>query len=332
MISRGSQSLDLLKTRSHGPRPHWALRLCPLVLLILATCVSSWAWSQEAKDVDIKRVATTGDAKQSSATVGMRQRLKQVVLPGSELTVVEIDDRSSPLILGIEQVYPHGSAFRYDFVFQGLEPGSYDLTQWLRRKDGTPVKGLPPIPVEVTGLLPPGQIEPNPPAASIFGRFGGYRLLIMIGTIVWLVAGWLILFQGRSSKSLVAEEAQVPRTLADRLRPVVQRARRGELTRTELAELERLLLAYWRRRLGMEELPLAESTRLLKAHAEAGPLIQALENWLHKEIAPDGGTDAAMAALLTPYEQVRADELDSPGNAGSLLTGQSVPAQQGVGR
>ncbi|MBA4029547.1 MAG: hypothetical protein C0478_01310 [Planctomyces sp.] len=262
----------------------------------------------------------------------MRQRLKQVVLPGSELTVVEIDDRSSPLILGIEQVYPHGSAFRYDFVFQGLEPGSYDLTQWLRRKDGTPVEGLPPIPVEVTGLLPPGQIEPNPPAASIFGRLGGYRLLIMIGTIVWLVAGWLILFQGRSSKTLVAEEAPIPRTLADRLRPVVQKARRGELTRTELAELERLLLAYWRRRLGLEELPLAESTRLLKEHAEAGPLIQSLENWLHKEIAPGGDTDAAMAALLTPYEQVQADEFDMLGGNGTLSIDQLAPARQGVGR
>ena len=36
--------------------------------------------------------------------------------------------------------YPHGSAFRYDFVYYGLEPGTYDLKRlaqpqgWLVRQ------------------------------------------------------------------------------------------------------------------------------------------------------------------------------------------------------
>ena len=41
-----------------------------------------------------------------------------------------------PVVVRIADVYPHGSAFRYDLVYYGLEPGDYDLTEFLRRKDG----------------------------------------------------------------------------------------------------------------------------------------------------------------------------------------------------
>src|SRR5262245_49219942 len=74
---------------------------------------------------------------QTPLTVGMSGRMDQVVLPGSELEVKPLEDRRTPVVLRIANVYPHGTAKRYDFVYYGLEPGSYDLRNFLRRKDGS---------------------------------------------------------------------------------------------------------------------------------------------------------------------------------------------------
>lgn len=69
--------------------------------------------------------------------VGIAARLTNRVLPGSELEVAPNEDRSLPIVLRITAVYPHGDSFRYDFEYYGLEPGSYDLTDYLQRQDGT---------------------------------------------------------------------------------------------------------------------------------------------------------------------------------------------------
>src|SRR5690242_7913189 len=69
--------------------------------------------------------------------VGIAGRLDQVVIPGSELEVVPHEDRKLPIRLRIVAVYPHGSAFRYDLEYQGLEPGSFNLKDYLRRKDAS---------------------------------------------------------------------------------------------------------------------------------------------------------------------------------------------------
>ena len=56
-----------------------------------------------------------------------------------------LDDRRAPVVLRIVDVYPHGTAFRYDLEYYGLEPGTFDLRDYLRRKDGSSTADLPPI-------------------------------------------------------------------------------------------------------------------------------------------------------------------------------------------
>ena len=111
----------------------------------------------------------------------MPGKIDQLVLPGTELEVKPLEDRRAPLVLRIAEAYPHGSAFRYDLVYYGLEPGDYDLRNYLRRKDGSALGELPPIPVKVDPVLPPGQVEPNPLALERSPSLGGYRLLLAIG-------------------------------------------------------------------------------------------------------------------------------------------------------
>jgi hypothetical protein len=243
----------------------------------------------------------------STSTVGMPARLEQVVLPGTELEARPIEDRRAPVVVRITEAYPHGSAFRYDIVYYGLEPGRYDLKDYLRRKDGKPLGDLPPMPIEVRPVLPPGQIEPHRLILAPSPSLGGYRLLVLLGGLAW-VAGLAAIALARRGRRGGAEARPIrPATLADRLRPLVDAAMAGELDAGRRAELERLLIGYWRRRLELEHLPPARSMAVLRGHEEAGPLLRRLEDWLHRP--PGTAEPVDVTALLAPYQAIPADEV-----------------------
>jgi hypothetical protein len=251
--------------------------------------------------------ASTLNAQQpgSHPTVGMPARIEQLVLPGSELEARPIEDRLAPLVLRVAASYPHGSAFRYDLVYYGLEPGRYDLKDYLRRKDGSDVKGLSPILVEIEPVLPPGQIEPHRLALAPSPFLGGYRLLLLLGGVAWVAGLAAILLVGRWKRTDARPVSLRPVTLADRLRPLVDLAVAGKLSQAQQAELERLLIGYWRRRLELEKAAPADFMGVLKNHEVAGPLLRRLEDWLHR---PGGAAEPVdVAALLKPYQTITAD-------------------------
>jgi hypothetical protein len=244
----------------------------------------------------------------STSTVGMPAKLEQLVLPGPELEVKPLEDRRAPVVVRITGVYPHGTAFRYDLVYYALEPGTYDLKNFLRRKDGAAVGDVPTIPVRVDPVLPPGQIEPNALALANSPSLGGYRLLLAFGGSLWCAGLAAILLLGRHKKSQAEAEAGRPVTLADRLRPLVDAALAGTLSEGQHAELERLLIGYWRKRLKLEHVSPAEAIRLMRQHEEAGALLRNLEEWLHK---PGAKAEAAeIAALLRPYQELKPESPD----------------------
>ncbi len=241
----------------------------------------------------------------ATSTVGMPARIDQLVLPGPELEARPIEDRRTPVVVRIVAAYPHGSAFRYDLVYYGLEPGRYDLKDYLRRKDGSPTKDLPAIPVAVEPVLPPGQIEPHPVTLERSPFLGGYRLVVLLAGIAWSVGLLAILLLGRRRRSGAPAFASRPVTLADRLRPLVNAAMAGNLSGGQHAELERLLIGYWRRRLKLEQVAPARFMAVLRDHNEAGPLLRQLEDWLHRPAGTAGPVD--VAALLRPYQSIPAD-------------------------
>jgi hypothetical protein len=241
----------------------------------------------------------------SDETVGMSGTIKQLVLPGTELEVKPLDDRRAPFILRIAAAYPHGSAYRYDFVYYALEPGQYDLRDYLRRKDNSALGHLPPIVVQVDAVLPPGQIEPHPLALEAAPALGGYRLILAIGGSLWFTGLAAILLLGRRKRGLAAGAGERPLDLADRLRPLVDAALAGTLDQARHAELERLLYGYWRKKLHLEQASPAEVIRQLRSHPEAGPLIRKLEEWLHRPAGAAAALD--VEPLLRPYQGLKAD-------------------------
>lgn len=247
-------------------------------------------------------------AAEFGAPIGMNATIEEIILPGSELQVKPIQD-DQPIVLRITKAFRHGSSFRYHLVYYGLEPGSYDLSEYLQRKDGSAVGELPAIDVKIHGVLPPGQVKPNALSASKSPMIGGYRLLLGLGAVVWLIGLFLLLrANAKPASDRQGRFDQQPATLADRLRPLVESAANGSLDDTQRADLERLLFVYWRKKLGVQDLPPAAAMAALKADPEAGKLMRQLEIWLHHP-APDPSID--LAALLEPYRSIAANDMVS---------------------
>jgi hypothetical protein len=243
-----------------------------------------------------------GQEAQRSA-IGMPVRREQLVLPGSELEVVP-GDRKDPVVLRIVASYPHGTSYRYDLEYYGLDPGTFDLRKYLRRKDGSSSADLPSLPVTFEARLSADRFAPNDLPNRHLPWLGGYRLLLGLAGGVWIAGLAAILFWGRRRKAAGATADARPLTLAERLRPLVQKARTGELTLGQRAELERTLLAYWRTRLNLGELKPTEAFAQLRRHPDAGPLLAALESWLHR---PGSAQDIDLAELLAPYQHLPAE-------------------------
>jgi hypothetical protein len=262
------------------------------LLLLLALAVAQSAGAQVADAAELKR-----------PTVGMTGRLTDVVLPGTELEAVP-GDVASKMIVRVVEVRPHGTANRYQIEFLGLEPGRYDLRSLLRRKDGTATADLPELPVDVVAVRPADKVEPNELAPGAAPRLGGYRTLLWTSGGLWLLGLLAILFVGRKKRQVAAGAVRPP-TLAERLRPMVEDAIAGRLQPERRAELERMLLGFWRAKLGLQGQTAAAAIVALRRDPEGGSLLRQLELWLHAP--PGAGEPVDVAALLRPYEQLPAE-------------------------
>lgn len=236
-----------------------------------------------------------------TAGVGARAHIEQIVLPGTEL-VPAPSTIGAPIAVRVVKVWPHGQLLRYDLEWTGFDAGTHDLGKYLARKDGSPTTDLPPLPVTVTTVIGKGMVEPSKAAPAPAERLDGYTRLQWIAGIVWVVGLLAILLVGRRFRRKGAEKVAEP-TLADRLRPLVQAVVAGGADTAAKAELERLLVAFWRSRLQLQKATAVDAIVAIHRHPEAGALLRQLEAWLHR---PEPPSEADWNALLQPYRAVTA--------------------------
>ncbi len=236
-------------------------------------------------------------------------------LPRDDYRPRPLDDRTE-LILRIEALTPAPNRqFRYDFHYMGMEPGSYSLADYLIRPDGSRPDELSNTLVHVQAMLPKthdGKLTGYTPERFPF--IGGYRIFLGLVALLW-VAGIIGFIRSYRKKRVVAAPVVVvpEPTFAERIRPLVEAAAAGKLSLDDKAQLERLLMGFWREKLNLSaEQRMAEVLEQLKAHAQAGELLRALERWLHQR---DGATVEEVNSLLEPYRQLPVSALEISGGS-----------------
>lgn len=266
-----------------------------MILLILGLGLVATAAAQE------EPVST-----ENEYAVGFPGVMEDVILPGSVLKSKNIESRDQSIVVRVVNAFAHGDAFRYEFEFYGLEPGTYNLIDYLEREDGSSTEGIPELPVNIVAVLPPGQVEPHQ-LVSESSFFRNYYLPILIaGGVVWAVGLWMILFWGRGKyRRLDPERHRV--TVAQRIQPLVEKAVAGDLTRAEQGELERTLVAFWQKKLRLDHVAPSQMMEKLRANPESGELLQQLENWLHR---PDPPENVDVPALMKPYQSMDLNEIE----------------------
>jgi hypothetical protein len=242
----------------------------------------------------------------TSVPVGMVGKINQIVIPGGELEAIADTDPRAKIVVRVAETFRHGDAFRYDLEFTGFEPGRYDLSKNLKRKNpAETTANISPIEIEITSSLEAGKIEPTRPEQPIIADWLKYFTKLDTFVVIWLI-GLAILWKGAKNRNTInkSEERQ-PLTLAERLKPLVQAACEGRIEPNRRAELESLLIAYWTDQLQFgDEIAPARILTSLKSHAEAGPLFLKLEEWLHMPPGERTASDDEIALLLKPYETV----------------------------
>jgi hypothetical protein len=225
----------------------------------------------------------------------------------------------SPLLLRIAEVVEDGDTSIYEIRYMGFYSGEYDLRDFLIGTDGSQLASLPPAMVSVVSVLPAehsGELtassRPALPAAW------PYRTILIAAGFLWITPlVWYV------TRRLTQRRRRVPRTeshsatLADRLEPLVVAVLEGHSTPRHQAELERLLLNYWRDRLQLHECSTQEALRRMHEHDEAGVLLRHLDTWLHM---PPGRGSVDLEALLAPYRHVVATSTGSLSPATTEVT------------
>lgn len=242
-------------------------------------------------------------------TVGTTTELVDVILPGPKLTGKPINDRD-PVIVRVTDAIVHGDGFRYRIEYQGMEPGNFDLAQFLVEKNGQTASELPSIPVQIRSLLPPGQIKPNELSKGWLPRMGGYQILMAVLAVLWTLGLLALIFLGRKRKVQQRDETP-PTTLAAMLKLRIEKACQNEADSKDLAELERMLVAFWQKKLNLHADAPHQALMKIRQHADSGPLMTKIESWIHQpptDRADDQDVD--WESLLEPYRNLPTDSLE----------------------
>jgi hypothetical protein len=233
-----------------------------------------------------------------SQRVGLPLEIVEIYIPGEEVKAKPRRDNTPSLSVRIVEVKPAKDGNRYDFEVQGLDPGSYDLADFLDAPEGTTI---PPIPLEITAGLPPGIPRPHEISRGTLPELGGYKRTMIVLGAVWLVGLIAIIFWRKGRRNINGDDETLAPTLSERLRPLIVQAANGNLSSDDRAKLERLVIGHWReKRPEIAALSPAEAMVALRNDPAAAPLILALEGWLH---ARDSKTsDSEIGDLLAPYQ------------------------------
>ena len=235
------------------------------------------------------------------APLGFPEKIEDLYIPGSKVEVIPRTNNESSLVIRLLKVKPAADGFRYDLEIYALDPGTHRIADFLRYADTrASVENLEAT-FEVTTIHPLDTLpKPSDPEPVEPGKLGGYKTLIIVLGILWVLIFLVILFYRKKQVAdFVAENP--PPTLHEKLQVLVSSASQGELTDHEQANLERLILGHWKKKIPeIGSLTPARALVELRKHPEASPLILKLEEWLHSPNQDLSRNE--ILPLLKPYQ------------------------------
>lgn len=218
----------------------------------------------------------------SATDIGMVHTLR-VNIPGDRLQALPADERS-PAVLRVEPVGETAEGYVYEIDFVGLEPGEYDVTQYLRTITGSP-PAAEPVRVAVERKLPAdfrGEILTQtrrvgfPPA--------WYTPTAVVVCIVWVACLPLMLLVGRKDNAVSCEAVPVVPSIRERLSSLLDEIGDDE-GKEAWQQLEATLIHYLADARHVSAAKAFDRLLALKKDEVAGPAIREFELCLH---APGG--------------------------------------------
>ena len=265
-------------------------------IALLLTIVSVWPLDLTAQDRPTQRINN-----ENPPTVGFPSQIIGLILPAPGVIAKPLEDRTQPLVVRILERYPHGSDFRYDIEYYGLEPGLFNLADYLICEDSQASEHLPEVLLKIVSTKKTNDFpvpEELPTKDATFWH--AYQPMLIAAGILWVIGLFAILLVGRPRRTRAAEAAR-PRSVADRLRPLVQRAADGTLDDTGKAELERTLEAFWRQKLNLGSMSANDLRQTLRQHPEAQIMLDQFDAWLYR---PGESNQVDLEQLLAPYQSL----------------------------
>ncbi|MEM6473984.1 MAG: hypothetical protein AAF802_30815 [Planctomycetota bacterium] len=281
------------------------LFLC-LSLICIAHCIANE--QQVANDVGVRTVKR-----------GLTTKFEFAHSSG-ELRAIEDQSIDAPVLVRLERDVASPTqddeSYRYTLWFFGAVAGDYQLADYVLQGNGLPLadaEELSGMSVRVVSELPPGRgtnlYEIDDPPLRLRG---GYRAVLVAFGLTWfsIPVIWGIQ-RARKRTEIIVEPVAASPTLADKMRPLVQRAYEGKLSVEEQSRLELVLYKFWQQRVGLPE-SVAIAIPVLRQHSEAGQLLRSFEAWVHAPENSRPELDAeTLDDLLQPY-RIAESTVDDP--------------------
>ena len=230
--------------------------------------------------------------------VGMVKRFK-VTLPGELLVAVKVDEKA-PAMVRIISWNKGSEGYSYDLEFIGLEPGKYNLMDYLRKASTLEAVDLPEYSLEVDTVLSEdfkGELLDFQNSVETLTPW--YKRLNTVLIILWGILLPVIILVGRKKKKIEEVEIVKEKTLSEKIYELLD-SLEDKSSKELWQKVEGLILKHWRYRKGLEGLPAHEAIIKLKADGEAGPFIVKLEQGLHSKNLKN---EQQVAALIRKISQ-----------------------------
>lgn len=277
---------------------------------------------QNKKKTDSSAVSNSSD-KQTPNSVGIKGTIKTVILPFAGIKAKPINP-ADKVIVRIAGSWKDAAGGRYELEYFGLEKGEYDLADYLVVPEGADKAEMPKIPVTVTSIVPEQDFLVGDLKAAKLPDFGYYWVFHLGAYLIWFLGLVVILIWGWRPKGKKQEQKITrPPTWAETLRPLFQAAQSGDLTAEQQAELERMLITFWRDKLDLSGVPASIAMEKLSDDPTAGPSVKKLEQWIHSPA--DRRPKEDVESLLIPYQQlIQTGQLPKDQNHAKASEGQEA--------